>query len=382
MKQNFILDLDLIINTDIIAYIFLVLTVFYYTLLIAVYFGLTRLKYAKSSQTEILSISIVIAARNEESRIIPCLNSLEKLEYPEDKYEIIIIDDLSTDKTANIVKDYCLKNSNWNLIQITESNKIIHGKKNALLQGISKAKGEIIFTTDADCVVQPGWLKEMIHYFKPEVNMVLGYSPLKGDGTFFRKILEFDNLFSAISSSAPTKLGYPFTSVGRNLAYRKSTYEDAGGFLALKKFRSGDDVHLTERFRYLNSGIIDYSIHPDTFVETVPPETKSEIFHQQIRKNSKTLKKSPTSIVFSGFLFLYFMAFAGIPVFLHSWFTIWLIMFVIKLLFEFICLNKAANLFKQKHIIKYIPLMQIIYPAYIMFFSVLGTFQLYRWKNK
>ncbi|MFC2087989.1 glycosyltransferase, partial [Calditrichota bacterium] len=317
----------------------------------------------------------------EENRIIPCLQSLEKLDYPKEKYEIIFVDDLSSDKTAEIVAEYCNKNSNWNLIKIIESNNILHGKKNALLHGISKAKGDIIFTTDADCIVPTGWLTNMVPYFQPGVSMVLGYSPLKKGNSFFRKILEFDNLFSAISASAPTKLGYPFTSVGRNLAYRKDAYENAGGFLALKKFRSGDDVHMTERFRYLNTGIIEYSIHPDSFVETIPPDTGTEIFHQQVRKNSKTLKKSPTSIIFSIILFLYYLIFALIPFISEKWINIWLVLLAVKFIIEFVCLKKAAVLFRQQHIIKYLPIMQIIYPAYIMFFSLLGVFQLYQWKK-
>lgn len=330
---------------------------------------------------EIKSISIVIAARNEENRILPCIHSLEKIDFPKEKYEIIFVDDLSSDKTADILTHFCNKYPNWQVIKITEKNNILHGKKNALLHGISKAKGEIIFTTDADCIVPSGWLKNMVPYFQPGVSMVLGYSPLKRGKKFFSRILEFDNLFSAISASAPTKLGYPFTSVGRNLAYRKDAYENAGGFLALKKFRSGDDVHMTERFRYLNSGIIDYSIHPDTFVETIPPDTGIEIFNQQIRKNSKTLKKSFSSIIFSIVLFLYYMVLVSIPFILTSWLNIWIILLALKFIFEFICLKKAAVIFRQQHIIKYIPVMQIIYPAYIVFFSLLGIFQIYQWKK-
>jgi len=369
----------LTINPDIIGYSFLVFTLFYFAVLVGVYVGLKRLAIPQQKTEH--TISVIVAARNEENRIQPCLTSLANLDYPTEKHEVIFVDDLSEDSTADIIKKYCDQHPNWHLIRITEFSKILHGKKNALLHGIAKSKGDIIFTTDADCAVPPGWLKEMGKYFQPGVSMVLGYSPLKKGTGFFRKILEFDNLFSAVSAAAPTKLGYPLTSIGRNLAYRKDAYENAGGFLALKKFRSGDDVHMTERFRYLNTGIIDFSIHPDTFVETIPPDSKSEIFHQQIRKNSKVLKKSPSSIIFSAALFLYYLVFAAIPLFYSDWLNVWLILFVGKFLGEFICLSKAAKIFRQNKIIKHIPIMQVIFPAYIIFFSILGVFQLYRWKR-
>lgn len=370
----------MITNVDILLYLWVALNICYFVMLFAVYLALNQLKKPFVSGTA-AQISVVIAARNEETRIKPCLESLEKLEYPRDKYEIIFIDDQSCDNTAQLIENYCKKNANWRVISLNEKSIELRGKKNALLHGIAQAKGNIIFTTDADCIVPVKWLRNMGSYFTQGVSMVLGYSPLlPGRGILFR-LLQFDNLFSAISAAAPTKLGYPFTSVGRNLAYRKDAYEDAGGFLSLKRFRSGDDVHLTERFRYLKSGKIDFCADPDTFVFTQPPETREEIFNQQVRKNSKTLKKAGTSIAFSIVLFLYHVLLILLPLLMPTWLKIWLLFIIIKLVLEYINLFKAAIIFKQKEVIPFIPLMQIFYPAYIIFFSFLGLLEMYSWKR-
>ena len=165
------------------------------------------------------------------------------------------------------------------------------------------------------------------------------------------------------------------------MAYRKDAYENAGGFLALKKFRSGDDVHMTERFRYLNSGNIDYCADTKTFVATKIPDTIKEIFHQQIRKNSKLLKKAGTSIVFSLMLFLYYISLIFIPIFMPQWLNVWLILLLIKLGLEYINLLKAAMIFNQNNLVPFIPLMQIVYPIYIILFSLLGSMGLYSWKK-
>ena len=370
----------MITNFDYLGYIFLILSGFYFSVLIAVYVGLNRLRTGGKSN-RLNSISIVIAARNEESRISPCLQSLTRLNYPSEKYEIIFIDDQSSDGTAKLIERYCEKYNNWQLIRLDKKSRELRGKKNALLHGIEQAKGEVIFTTDADCIIPEGWLRETVRYFTDGTAMVLGFSPLISQKGVIQRFLQFDNLFSAISAAAPTKLGYPFTSVGRNLAYRKDAYENAGGFLALKKFRSGDDVHLTERFRYLNQGFIDYCANSKAFVTTHVPDSIKEIFHQQIRKNSKILKKAGTSIGFSLILFLYYMLLIIIPIILPHWRLIWLIFLIIKLVVEYIDLLKAAKIFNQKQLIKIIPLMQIIYPAYIIFFSLLGILDLYNWKK-
>jgi cellulose synthase/poly-beta-1,6-N-acetylglucosamine synthase-like glycosyltransferase len=343
--------------------------------------GLNRLTISEPSSK--LSISIIIAARNEEKRISPCLKSLEKLIYPADKFEIIFIDDHSSDNTAKIIKSYCQKYQNWKIISLAldEKSTKLRGKKNALQKGISAAKGEIIFTTDADCIVPPNWLTTMSGYFKPGVSMVLGYSPLIYLDKLYFKLLQFDNLFSAIASAATTKLGYPFTSVGRNLAYRKDTYEDVGGFLSLKKFKSGDDIHLTGKFRHTNKGIIDYCAQTESFVSTQIPSTFIEIFQQQIRKNSKTFQLSGWSVMAMLMIFIYYLILFLIPIFLPNWLITWLVLIALKFLMEFIPLKKAAKIFNQKKIIPIIPIMQLIYPIYIIVFSILGTFQFYQWKK-
>jgi cellulose synthase/poly-beta-1,6-N-acetylglucosamine synthase-like glycosyltransferase len=352
----------------------------YFLALIMIYFALKRLKFFGNSHEQ-PQISVVIAARNEQGRIEPCLSSLEKLIYPIDKYEIILVDDCSDDQTASEMEKYASGKSNWRVIKLTRKSKQLRGKKNALLAGISESTGEIIFTTDADCMVPPNWLRGMIRMFEPNVAMVLGYSPLVEFKGVLQRILKFDNMFSAIASAAPTKLGYPFTSVGRNLAYRKKAYQDAGGFLALKKFKSGDDIHLTERFRYLGAGKIEYCANPDTFVNTQPPVTIGEIFHQQIRKNSKILLSTPSSILMAVLIFFYYLMTAIFPFVFPQIVITWLTVIVLKILLELIALDLANKLFRQNFSVYTILMFQLVYPLHIIFFSLLGLFQVYKWKR-
>ena len=331
--------------------------------------------------THFPTVSIVIAARNEADRIESCLKSLEKLDYPEERYEVIFVDDNSTDATPDIISFYQQKHANWRFLRLNRKSQELRGKKNALLTGIAHSRGEIIFTTDADCRVPPKWLKIMTGYFQPGVSMVLGYSPLVPGKGFIYRLLEFDNLFSAIASAAPTRLGYPFTSVGRNLAYRKSAYKSAGTFLALKQFRSGDDVHLTERFRYLKTGKIEFCAHPDTFVETVLPVSIREIFHAQLRKHSKILKQTFSSVAFFISLFLYSVFLLTFPFLVPLMWKIWTMVMGMRFAVEFADLTLAAIIFRKTHLIKFFPIMQVIYPFYIIFFSALGILGIYRWKE-
>ena len=364
----------------ILEYMFSISSIIYFLILISVFISLYRFK--KSVNNNSPKISIVIAARNEERRILPTLQSLQKLNYSSKLFEIIFVDDASTDNTAKIINAYCLHNSNWNCIKLKEKDKQWHGKKLALKTGIDAATGEIIFTTDADCIIQPDWLTEMVKYFDDDVSMVIGhYEPQIQKNNQSGIFSKFDNLFSSIVASATANLGFPISSAGSNLAYTKKAYNEVNGHEALKHFKSGDDVHLTERFRKKLKQKIVYCSDPKTFVFTNPPSGKKEFIQQQMRKNSKHLKKSFSSILLSSFLFFYFLLSYTFPIFNPQFFSTWLLLIVIKLIFEFSVLIKSAFIFNRKDIIIWFPLFQIFYPFYVIVFGILGNLQFYKWNN-
>lgn len=360
--------------------IFIVLSIFYLLIVLLTVIGLRRLKSVTLHEQQPF-VSIVIAARNEESRLQPLFASLAQLDYPKDKYEVLFVDDASTDRTATIIAEQVKKNERWKLLRRQTVSDRFHAKKMALAKGIAEAKGDFIFTTDADCSVPRKWLKNMTRYFGPRTSMVLGFSPLKNTTGFLDKWLKFDNLFSGIVAAAPTMLGFPISSVGRNMAFRKEAYLSVGGYASLTKFRSGDDIHLTERMRDKVRGEIIYCADPRTFVLTQPPDSGKEIFHQQVRKNSKILDKSLKSAVFSILLFFAYLLFFTLPLFNGAWLNLWLGVLVLKFFAEFLALMMACRIFENKELIPLLPLMQLFYPFYVIFFGLLGSLHLYSWKK-
>ncbi len=362
-------------NVDFINLIFILFSSVYITTILLIIKGLSTLTN-KTCYTQ-PNISIVIPARNEEKRITPTLTSLERLNYPQNRYEVIFVDDASEDKTADVIRSFTDRHNNWTLIKRKEKSDKFHAKKSALHEAIQRAKGEIIFTTDADCEIPPDWLSIMLCYFTDNVSMVLGHSELKTTSLF----LHFDNFFSSIVAAAPTKLGFPISSVGRNIAFKKSTYLQVGGYLALTNFKSGDDIHLTERFRMKTDTKIEYCAHHKTFTRSMPPETFKEIINQQIRKNSKILNKSFTTASFSVALFFIYNLMLFYPVFKPQQFDVWISFTAVRLLLEFIALTIASFKFRMKFLIPWFPLFQIFYPLYLMFMGIIGSLHLYEWKQ-
>lgn len=326
-------------------------------------------------------ISVIISARNEEKRIINTLESLSRINYPLEKYEIIFIDDGSVDGTAKEIQSYVDKNVNWFLISTRRESTFLSGKKNALKKGIDASRGEIILTTDADCIVPESWLSEMAGQFTKNTVMVLGHALLLKKKGWFDKLLRFDNLFSGIMTAAPAQMGFPISSVGRNMAYRKEAYDFSGGYKDLAKYKSGDDVHLTELFRRKVTGKITFNFRKESYTTTKTPDSYKELFYQQIRKNSKLLQKSLASISISVFLLVYHILLIGDPLMGFVSLKMWFSLLGIKLAVEFITLVAASIKLADPRIIPYIPIMQIIYPVYVSVMAITGTLQKFEWKN-
>ena len=118
------------------------------------------------------SVSVVVAARDEAAHIASCLRALLAQDYSRELYEIIVVDDGSTDGTGHIVREFSGGSASVRLLRTEGPGS----KKAALSLGIARAQGEVILTTDADCEVAPGWIRGMVSHFADGVGMVIGFS--------------------------------------------------------------------------------------------------------------------------------------------------------------------------------------------------------------
>lgn len=106
-----------------------------------------------------VKVSVVIAARNEEKNIQACLDGLANQHYPRDRFEVILVDDHSGDRTVQVAEACIRRHPELNFR--VHSSSASPGKKAALREGLKLASGEIVLTTDADCVPNPGWIRAM-----------------------------------------------------------------------------------------------------------------------------------------------------------------------------------------------------------------------------
>jgi len=174
-------------------------------------------------------VSILVAARNEESNILHTLQSLEQLNYPKSDYEVLIGNDASEDNTAQIVSDFIKEKPYFQLYNIGQNLPALKGKANVLAQLAQKANGKYLFFTDADTVVPSSWINSILPSFKNNVGVVTGITTMKG----WKALAQFQALEWLLALSIMrimSLFSIPLTGMGNNMAVSKEAYLKVGGF--------------------------------------------------------------------------------------------------------------------------------------------------------
>jgi len=193
-------------------------------------------------------VSVLIAARNESANVNDCIKALSELDYPKEKIEILFGDDNSTDDTFEKIRNLISDKSEFKLFRITDKIGVAKAKANVLAQLMKEAKGEIIFTTDADITVNPNWIRSLIKEFdNPELGIVSGISVVEGK-SLFAKLQGLEWLYYSGIMQALTNLGLKITAVGNNMAFRTEAYLQTGGYENIE-FSVTEDLQLYKAIR-------------------------------------------------------------------------------------------------------------------------------------
>jgi len=186
-------------------------------------------------------VSVIICARNEAHNLRMNLTGI--LQQDHLAYEVIVVDDDSSDATQVVLEELSVIHTQLKSIKIKEEQKQFPGKKGALAIGIAAAKYELLLMTDADCSVSSDqWIKKMTRpLLFDSTDMVLGISPYIKTRGLINDLVRYETMLTALQYIGLALLKKPYMGVGRNIAYKKSLYQKAGGFEHLTKTLSGDD---------------------------------------------------------------------------------------------------------------------------------------------
>ena len=218
---------------------------FYFFVLMMMGLGFLRLPRNKAA-SELPAISVVVAARNEDKDLPACISSLLELDYPSDKLEIILVDDRSTDSTLDIIKKAASDHSHIKYLSTKNAGENnLEAKARGIAWGAKHAKGEWIFITDADAVVQPQWLKHMLWQVNDEIGMIGGTLMINDNGSLLSLIEKMSLAYTLPFAAGSAGWGLSIVGPGPNLAIRRSIYEDYGGLESVE-FGVAEDLALTK----------------------------------------------------------------------------------------------------------------------------------------
>lgn len=360
------------------------LVILYGILLVHLSSGFERLPDGNNKTR--VPVSVIVAARNEEPNIEACLQALLAQDYPKELLQIIVVDDRSEDSTAEIVQKYARQYAHLRLIRIDDVLPGFAPKKRAIHAAIQEATGEVIFTTDADCIPGPRWIAQILTYFDPDVGMVAGYNPYRTNETadLFQKILALDYFAMAAVAAASAGLNYPVSCSGGNLAYRRVVYESINGFGDSRRAVSGDDDLFLHRVREQSGWQIRYSVLPQTFVPTKPPASFQEFLQQRIRYASKGLLYSkPVVLLLLGIFAMNAMLTTGCVYAFSDPFILLPLAaaFLAKAGCEWFFLKQATNCFQGRFPSAVFGVTSIVHPVYVTVAGLMGQVGQFSWKN-
>jgi cellulose synthase/poly-beta-1,6-N-acetylglucosamine synthase-like glycosyltransferase len=343
--------------------------------------GCLRLRNKKTSAQP--RISVVVAARNEEENLSRCLNALFSQTYPADRTEVVVVDDRSTDKTAAILEEHRRRYSNLEWITISPGVQQASPKKFALEKAISKASGQLIFATDADCTPPPEWLAETVPLFAGDVGMVVGPAPFEEKPDPWNRIMALDNLANALVSAGTVGWNIGVTCTGRNLAYRKEAFEDVRGFSEIEHSLSGDDDLLMQQLAKRTAWKMTYSLNPKVAVPS-PAASDPFKFIRQRRRHVSAAKHYSRPLQAAYLLFnlcnIYLFSFCILALFLGQYSMTAAVLLVLKLCLDFLALALMARKLGQKKLLAWIPLWELFFLINQTCISPLGLVGKIIWK--
>ena len=331
-------------------------------------------------------ISVIIPFRNEEHHLTKLLDHLHKQTLAKDQFEIILVDDHSEDASQEVIRNHPSEFPKLRVLSLNESQAGT-GKKAALHHGVVNASGELIVTTDADCLPHFKWLETVAAFYQVnDPDLILGpvfFAPLKN---WFEKLQALDFLALIGTTAYSAGLGNPLMANAANMAFKKSTYLKLQPAFNALDHPSGDDVFLVHRFKSDPDVKVEYLLAKNAVVTTYPEKTWASFWHQRVRWASKARRYKDSLTSFTGFIVFFANVTILAPMvmlfFYPSRWELLLVPIGLKWFFDLTFLLPIMTFFRQLPLLIFFLPLQILYPFYITFTgirSIVGTFN---WKGR
>ncbi|MEQ6124223.1 glycosyltransferase [Pseudotenacibaculum sp. MALMAid0570] len=304
-------------------------------------------------------ISIIVCAKNEEQNLQRLIPLLLKQKHP--KFELVIINDASTDNTLDVLDAFKGKDSRIKIVNVENNEAFWGNKKYALTLGIKAAKYNHLLFTDADCVPSSDlWVQEMSAQFSSKKTIILGYGKYRSKRfSPVNLLVRYETLITAVQYFSYARLGSPYMAVGRNLAYTKDEFFKVKGFINHMQIRSGDDDLFIKDAADRNNTTI--SIHPNSFTISEAPKSFIEWFRQKRRHISTSSHYKFKHQFFLTLFFLTKLSFWVLAPFIVFWEPIEISLAIIGsyFIFNYITIGVSSKKLNETQVSYFLPFLEL-----------------------
>lgn len=317
-----------------------------------------------------IAVSVVVCAKNETKNLAILIPKLIEQDYAQ--FEIVLINDASSDNSLEIMKSFESKHPNIKVVDVKNNEAFWGNKKYALTLGIKAASHDFLLLTDADCIPKTKqWIASMSSHFSNKKSIIIGYGAYaKHKKSFLNKLIRFETLLTAIQYFSYAKIGLPYMAVGRNLAYRKEVFYNVNGFMSHMNIRSGDDDLFVNQTANQHNNSICFSSDSFTISQ---PESSFKSWLSQKRRHLSTAKyyKSKHKI-FLGLFYLtqicFWITAIILLAFLFKPFIV-LSIIIFRLIFQYVIIGASAKKLDECDTLLFLPFLE--------FFLIISQFSIF-----
>ena len=326
------------------------------------YILFTKFAFASSKAhdkpTKVFNISVIICAKNESENLKENIPSFLAQEYP--KFELILINDASSDDTLEVMEEFAKHDSRIKIVNVENNEAFWGSKKYALTLGIKKAENLRMLFSDADCKPASNhWISEMAAHFSQEKQLILGYGGYVKKKGLLNKIIRFETFMTAIQYFSYAKANMPYMGVGRNLGYTSKLYYNVNGFMTHMKIPSGDDDLFVNEAGTGKNTTICFSENAITYSQ---PKTSWSTWLYQKRRHISTAslyKPAHKILLASYYIFnLLFWLVAPLALIFDNWKMV-LPLIIFKWIVQGIILAKASAKLKERDLLYFFPFYEL-----------------------
>ena len=340
----------------ILAVLFVVLLIFY----LGIFSG-TAFSKPHENNAKRIPVSVLVYAKNNENELRNLIPILLNQNYHQ--FELVLINNASTDNTLHLIKEYALLYPNIKIVDVVNNEAFWGNKKYALTLAIKASRYEYLVCIDADKKIHSNnWLVQLTSHFTLNKTIVVGLSYFSKTKGFFNKFFRFNHTMQQLQALSWSKVSKPYSLNLHQLAFKKEEFYKVNGFINhMQKPLFVNEYFVNDASTSKNTTI---SEHNDAMIEVnALPKAEFRSFNKQQNQFLKSINGSSAFKIkcFNALQFFFLIVAIASFILVPEYWYITLAIVLLRYLILWVVFGKTAKKLHYPDLIIYFPLLDLFY---------------------